>query len=154
MLLPSSQPGVPFTQDFYQSVADKTKFLVSKCANRTSLSPSKSRESSPSKGKFRLCPCKGPLRPNGKKTLTKWYVKVSGVLQFRHSFIVLKVNEKVFLLKYNFVVGILTFPLFVLVIILTKVIIILFTFIYASFKIIHFLYKYLKILVIRYLPTF
>lgn len=80
MLLPSSQPGAPFPHDFYQTVTDKTKFLVAKCASKTltltqTSSPTKSRESSPSKGKFRLCPCKAP-RLNGKKTLTKWYVKV------------------------------------------------------------------------------
>lgn len=66
MLLPSSVPGAPFHEI---CSSDKTS-LILKCGT-------KSRDSSPRGHKFRLCPCKGSIRSNGKKSLTKWYVKVS-----------------------------------------------------------------------------
>lgn len=72
MLLPSSVPGAPFHYESVLCQSEKTGLLI-KCGN-------KSRDSSPKGPKFKLCPCKGSIRTNGKKTLTKWYVKVRRVL--------------------------------------------------------------------------
>lgn len=71
MLLPSNSPNVDFPQEIYHSVADKTRLFVSRCGR--SLSPA---GDGTLRGKFRFCVCTGSRR-NGKKTLTRWYVKVS-----------------------------------------------------------------------------
>ncbi|XP_017780060.1 PREDICTED: ral guanine nucleotide dissociation stimulator-like 1 [Nicrophorus vespilloides] len=70
MLLPTATT-LTFQQDFYYSVAERTKFFASKCR---SLSPSLNTKDSSPKGKFRFSACTSSRRSN-KKNNTKWYIK-------------------------------------------------------------------------------
>ncbi|GJQ84094.1 Rgl [Trypoxylus dichotomus] len=83
MLLPSTSPAVAFQPEYYQT--EKSRFYDGKSTANRSLSPTtrtqgnhqqrQSRDPSP-RGRFRFCVCAGNRKPN-KKTLTKWYIKVS-----------------------------------------------------------------------------
>lgn len=79
MLLPTnSSSPIGFQQEFYHSVSEKTKFLASKCVNK---SPIKEKSNDTLKrNRFRFCVCTGPRK--NKKT-AKWYVKVREVVLFR-----------------------------------------------------------------------